>query len=206
MESILLLAGWGLWCALHSFLIANTTTRFFRDRLGPRFRFYRAAYVLFSLGSLLPLALLSARMDRTVILAWDGYARLVPAASLAAAMLLFYAGAKRYDAAQFLGLRQVMTGVSPRTLATENRLDTSGILGVIRHPWYTGTFLLLWSQSLTMLSLQINVLLTLYLVVGTLLEERKLVQEFGENYRDYRKRVSMFFPVKWLLSRLSSSR
>ena len=34
-------------------------------------------------------------------------------------------------------------------------------------------------------------------VVGTLLEERKLVSEFGRQYTDYQQRVSMLLPVKW---------
>jgi hypothetical protein len=43
--------------------------------------------------------------------------------------------------------------------------------------------------------------LSAYLVVGTLLEERKLVIEFGEESRRYQSRVSMFIPVKWLTAR-----
>jgi protein-S-isoprenylcysteine O-methyltransferase Ste14 len=35
-------------------------------------------------------------------------------------------------------------------------------------------------------------------VVGAFLEERKLVRIFGEEYRDYQQKVSMFIPVKWL--------
>jgi len=36
--------------------------------------------------------------------------------------------------------------------------------------------------------------------VGTLLEERKLVHEFGDAYRAHQERVSMFVPLKWLRS------
>lgn len=203
---LLLLAGWGLWCTLHSLLITTAATRYFETLLGPCFRYYRAAYVLFSLGSLLPLILVSNRMDQGVVLAWEGGARLVPALGNTAALSLFLAGAKHYDALQFLGLRQARTGHSPRTLAAGNRLDTTGILSVIRHPWYTATFLLLWSHDLTRLSILINTLLSVYLIVGTLLEERKLAQEFGTEYLDYQTRVSMFIPFKWLLSRRSQTR
>jgi protein-S-isoprenylcysteine O-methyltransferase Ste14 len=45
--------------------------------------------------------------------------------------------------------------------------------------------------------------LTLYIVVGTLLEERKLVHEFGDTYRSYQARVSMFVPLKWIRSRIA---
>jgi protein-S-isoprenylcysteine O-methyltransferase Ste14 len=34
-------------------------------------------------------------------------------------------------------------------------------------------------------------------VVGTILEERKLVAEFGDEYRQYQREVSMLFPWKF---------
>jgi protein-S-isoprenylcysteine O-methyltransferase Ste14 len=40
-------------------------------------------------------------------------------------------------------------------------------------------------------------------VIGTILEERKLVREFGEPYREYQRNVSMFFPYKWLKARIA---
>ena len=52
-------------------------------------------------------------------------------------------------------------------------------------------------------TLIVNSILTIYLVTGTVLEERKLVIECGDNYRDYKERVSMLFPFKWLSSKLS---
>jgi protein-S-isoprenylcysteine O-methyltransferase Ste14 len=45
------------------------------------------------------------------------------------------------------------------------------------------------------------VILSAYLLIGTLLEERKLVLEFGEKYKAYQRQVSMLIPLKWLRSR-----
>jgi beta-lactamase class D len=52
----------------------------------------------------------------------------------------------------------------------------------------------------------VNLVLSAYLVIGTLLEERKLMLEFGKEYRDYQGRVSMFLPIKWLNPRQRKSR
>jgi len=38
----------------------------------------------------------------------------------------------------------------------------------------------------------------LYFFVGSILEERKLLLQYGEKYQEYQKKVSMFFPYKWL--------
>ena len=88
-------------------------------------------------------------------------------------------------------------------MTESGELDTSGVLGVIRHPWYSGVFLLLWASDITLRGLMINLILSAYLVIGTFLEERKLVLEFGDRYREYQRQVSMFIPFKWLKSRLS---
>jgi protein-S-isoprenylcysteine O-methyltransferase Ste14 len=41
-------------------------------------------------------------------------------------------------------------------------------------------------------------------VIGTFLEEQKLVLEFGDQYKVYQRQVSMFIPLKWLGSKLHS--
>jgi len=43
--------------------------------------------------------------------------------------------------------------------------------------------------------LVLNIGLTIYLVVGALYEERKLVREFGETYIDYQQRTPMIIPL-----------
>ena len=40
----------------------------------------------------------------------------------------------------------------------------------------------------------INTVLTLYVIVGTMLEEKKLVLEFGEIYVKYKQEVPMLIP------------
>jgi protein-S-isoprenylcysteine O-methyltransferase Ste14 len=76
---------------------------------------------------------------------------------------------------------------------------------VIRHPWYAGLILLLWARDLDIAGLIVSGVLTVYIFVGTLLEERKLVHEFGDAYREYQRRVSMFVPIKWLGSALDAT-
>ena len=57
---------------------------------------------------------------------------------------------------------------------------------------------LIWAGPLDAPGVLVNVVLTIYLIVGTLLEERKLVVQFGAAYREYQERVSMLFPFKWI--------
>jgi protein-S-isoprenylcysteine O-methyltransferase Ste14 len=45
-------------------------------------------------------------------------------------------------------------------------------------------------------SLVSKLVLSVYIIIGTLLEEQKLIREIGEPYRAYRKKVPMLIPWK----------
>jgi protein-S-isoprenylcysteine O-methyltransferase Ste14 len=47
---------------------------------------------------------------------------------------------------------------------------------------------------MTLNQLTVNIVLTTYLFIGPILEERRLVQEFGAAYEDYRARTPMMIP------------
>ena len=69
---------------------------------------------------------------------------------------------------------------------------------MVRHPWYTGGILLLGVGPKNAAALVTAVVLTVYLILGAYLEERRLVAAFGDEYRRYRREVSMFLPFRWL--------
>lgn len=67
----------------------------------------------------------------------------------------------------------------------------------VRHPLYFFTLIMIWAHPyLTVDRLLFNVLWTLWLVVGSILEERGLVAEFGNEYREYQSKVPMLIPSK----------
>jgi protein-S-isoprenylcysteine O-methyltransferase Ste14 len=66
----------------------------------------------------------------------------------------------------------------------------------VRHPLYFFTLLMIWtSPYLTADRLLFNVLWTAWLVVGSILEERDLVETFGDEYRQYQSEVPMLIPI-----------
>ena len=65
----------------------------------------------------------------------------------------------------------------------------------VRHPLYSLFLVLLWScPDVTADRLLFNGLFTVWIVAGTLLEERDLVDQFGEPYREYQRQVPMLIP------------
>ncbi len=65
----------------------------------------------------------------------------------------------------------------------------------IRHPLYFGIMLGVWSTPIMTVShLCFAVLLSGYIIIGALLEEKDLIRDFGDSYREYQKKTGMFFP------------
>jgi methanethiol S-methyltransferase len=195
---------WAAYCTIHSALISIRVVNFFRRVLGSSYSFYRLFFNAFSLVTLAPLIIYSGspRYQDRMLLVWRGNWRILRYSLIALAAVLIISGARHYSLSQFLGIRQIRSKSSRGAMTETGNIDTAGVLGITRHPWYVAVFFLLWADNLDAAKIVINVVLSVYLVIGTLLEERKLVLEFGEKYREYQQRVSMFIPVKWLKSRL----
>ena len=75
-------------------------------------------------------------------------------------------------------------------------LTTRGVNSYVRHPLYTAMFLMFWGRAFDEAALMTAVWATLYLVIGTRFEERKLLQIYGEDYARYSAAVPRFFPVR----------
>lgn len=191
--------GWVLWCTLHSTLISTTVTDFAKKKLGGSFRFYRLFYNVVSLLTLIPLVYYSHMLREAPIFRWEGPLWIVQVFLLAVSVYLFVAGGRHYSWARFWGISQIKAGSS---VVDKNTFVVSGIHRIIRHPWYLGGILIVWAQELSTSTILVNVVISVYFMIGAVLEERKLVIEFGEEYREYQRTVSMLFPWRWLKARI----
>lgn len=82
----------------------------------------------------------------------------------------------------------------------EHALVTTGPYRWVRHPFYTAGFIGLVGGSLAMANwffLALGGVGVGFLVARTQIEEEKLVERFGDQYRDYSKRVGRFLPRLW---------
>jgi protein-S-isoprenylcysteine O-methyltransferase Ste14 len=199
---LILVVLWIAWCALHSALISLAVTEPLRRRFPGPFRHYRLFYNFFAAATLLPVLAYTFSLQGAVFFRWEGPWRVVQLLLAGSALFFFAAGARRYDFLQFAGLRQLREKKACSVLTDDCSLDTSGILSMVRHPWYAGGILIVWARPLDTAALLTNLVICSYFAVGAFLEERKLKVQFGQDYKDYQQKVSMFFPVKWLRNRL----
>lgn len=191
-ELVLLAALWLAYFALHSLLASLACKRWLaarRPRLMPA---YRLAYNALAVLLLLPPAGLMLAWDGPLLWAWTGpWAWLAHALALLA-LGLFAWSLAGYDGGEFSGLRQWRS----RQAGIEDRatLHLSTLHRFVRHPWYLCALLLIWSRDMDAARLLSALLASGYFILGSRLEERKLIAFHGEAYRRYRARVPGLLP------------
>ena len=78
------------------------------------------------------------------------------------------------------------------------RLATGGLCGLVRHPQYTGLLLGLFGEGVvhwpTVFSVALFPIIVLVYLRLARSEEKRVLAEFGDKYRDYRRRVPAFIP------------
>jgi protein-S-isoprenylcysteine O-methyltransferase Ste14 len=181
-----------IYAAVHSLLASLEAKEWARRNLGPTAdHWYRLAYNAFAAISGLPiLALLYILPDESIYQVPSPWILLTAAGQLIG-ILIIIIGIWQTDLWHFVGIRQIVTGETSDT----QPLVITGLYRWMRHPLYTGGLLLIWLvPTMTVNLLTIFIWLTIYLIVGARLEERRLIDEFGDDYREYQKRVPMLLP------------
>lgn len=128
---------------------------------------------------------------------WDvqqPVARLFLWALFAVGWLLVPAASLMIDHFDLFGLRQVLAHLQNRDSAAQP-FRTPMLYGQVRHPLYLGWFLALWATpTMTVGHLLLAGGLTGYIAIAVIFEERDLVNHFGQEYREYQRRVPRFIP------------
>ncbi|MFH1195811.1 MAG: protein-S-isoprenylcysteine methyltransferase [bacterium] len=183
---------WIGYCALHSFLICTWFTNILSRTLKSYYAFYRLFYVVFSVVLLIPLINYTDGINQEIIIKYEYPWSIVRYVFMYGSLLLFFwAFFFDYDSLSFFGIRQIM---NRNKLVPPGEIKKKGLLGMMRHPMYLALIIFLLSTTLTMVNIIINALLILYVFIGTIIEEKKLVLEFGEAYKKYQNEVPMLIP------------
>jgi protein-S-isoprenylcysteine O-methyltransferase Ste14 len=94
----------------------------------------------------------------------------------------------------FLGLCQLF-GWDMAPQNCQPPLVVRGLYRWVRHPLYFLGLVLIWlTPQMTVNLLTLFAVFSLYLYVGTFFEERRLIGEFGDDYRAYQRRVPRLLP------------
>jgi protein-S-isoprenylcysteine O-methyltransferase Ste14 len=95
---------------------------------------------------------------------------------------------------ELFGVHQVVNNLAGRPMPPF-RFRTPLYYKFLRHPIYLGFIIAFWATpSITVGHLLFAAVTTAYILVGILLEERDLIELFGDEYVRYQERVSMLLP------------
>ena len=153
---------------------------------------YRLAYNLVAMLLLVPPLWLTFWPPTAELWVWRGPWAVLANGLALAALVGFVVSLRSYDTGEFLGLRQWRART--RRVEDQESLHLSVLHRWVRHPWYSLGLVILWTRDMTAALLLSSLLATLYLVIGSRLEERKLLAYHGEAYRRYRQRVPGLVP------------
>lgn len=195
---ILIAAAMVGFAVVHSMTAGMRLKDRLKPLLGERFTegWYRLAYNLFSGLLILPtLALMAALPDQVLYRVGAPWYLLTFGVQVLGILGLLGALFVT-DVWRFAGISQVLAYFSGDPLPLPDEpLQIHGMYKIVRHPLYFFSMLAIWPVPVLTLNILIfNVAATVYFIVGSLVEEQRLIRIHGDAYRQYRRQVSWLIP------------
>ncbi len=184
---ILLLSLWAMYFILHSVLAAEPVKHWFQSSFRISRQAYRIVYNLFNLFGLIGLLWFQIRFVSPPLYEGTTAIIIVGAILTLAGLTIMIQSAREYELSSFLGLSK----------ETNMPLQIKGLHKYMRHPLYSGTLLFFIGICIAVpfyKNWYLLLLMIVYLFIGIWLEERKLIRVFGDQYKEYCKRVKRLIP------------
>ena len=185
MNALYLGVLWLIYYGLHSAMAGGGVKMALRRMLGEKFRYYRTFYSFFAAINFVLLFWFHTMLPSPNVFESGWSIRLLAGVFVLVGTWIASQSLRSYPISFWFVEEQV------------NKLITTGWYAYVRHPMYFGVLLVLLGYFLlfpSVKNLVFVVISILYLIVGSLLEEAKLIDRFAEDYLDYRRRVKMLIP------------
>ncbi|MEN6319434.1 MAG: isoprenylcysteine carboxylmethyltransferase family protein [Syntrophaceae bacterium] len=154
-----------------------------------------AIYSIFS-GIVLVIVVVFWQETSSMVASAEGAFRFVLRLFFAASVAGFYWGIRSLGSFDPFGIRAIVYDLHRKT-PKAMPLTIRGPYRWVRHPLYFFVLIMIWTNpDLTADRLLFNILWTVWIFIGAVLEERDLVSHFGEAYRQYQQKVAMIIPMR----------
>ena len=182
-----------LFFVQHSAMVRQSFRRWLARRIP---RYYLDAVYAIASGIVLLAVVLLWQESKPVLWSATGPAWWLTRAIFVTAVGIGIWGVTSLHGLDTFGLRAILHRFRAAPSAV-SALIVAGPYRWVRHPMYLVVLMMIWAYpEPTVDRLLFNVLWTLWIVIGTVLEERDLCAEFGDEYRDYQRRVPMLLPLR----------
>lgn len=187
-----LAAAWLAYAVVHSALASLAVKRRIEARFPGAARAYRLMFNAVAVVLLVPPLWLTFAWHGPLLWRWSGgWAWLADGLALAA-LAGFVRSMRYYDMKVFAGTAQWRR--RDATASDDGALRLSPLHRYVRHPWYAFALVILWTRDMDAARLTSTICISLYFWLGSLLEERKLLEFHGDAYARYRQRVNGLVP------------
>jgi protein-S-isoprenylcysteine O-methyltransferase Ste14 len=189
---ILTILAVGLYGLFHSILASRSAKKWAESNFGSKAdRFYRLIFNVVGLLTLLPVMAIPLLLPGKNLYHLSGIWLVLATLGQVMAVLFLVYGVLQTDPWQFLGLRQLAN----RFGEDGQHLVVNGLYRCVRHPLYLAGMVFIWLfPFMTTSLLVLNLSLTMYIFIGSIFEERRLLAKFGPAYEAYRERVPRLLP------------
>jgi len=182
----------GLFAVQHSVMARKGFKRWWTQFVSPAVE--RSTYVLFATLALLLLLWQWRPIPNIIWETTDPLAAIALTGLSLVGWVIVLASTFMINHFELFGLHQVVNTMMGRQMGAV-RFKTPMLYKLVRHPIYLGFVIAFWSApTMTAGHLLFAAVTTAYIFVGILLEERDLIDLFGDDYRRYRQRVAMLIP------------
>jgi protein-S-isoprenylcysteine O-methyltransferase Ste14 len=184
---------WFLFCFSHSFFADNRVKKIITTCFSMLPGFYRLLYNCFAIVFLTGIIIFHFRVKSPLVYSQNSFSVILSMLFMSTGLAVMISCIKEY-------FKQHSGFYHQSDLPT---LITEGMHKRVRHPLYSGTFLFvigiafLFPYSKNWLA---SAIIIFYTVVGTIFEERKLILQFGDAYRQYKRTVPKFIPKRSLVN------
>jgi len=177
----------------HSIMIRKTVRKKISEHIGAEY--YAAFYSIVS-GIILIIMILLWQKSSEKIFAVEGLTYWMLRALFFISLAGFYWGITSLRSFDPFGVNEINRKIYNK-LSKPIPLSVNGAYKFMRHPLYFFLLIMIWaSPELTSDRLVFNILWSAWIFVGAMFEERDLISEFGDQYREYQKKVPMIIPYK----------
>ena len=189
-----------LFAATHTWLASRKLKISLAEKIGDRIAFYRLFYNLSSLIFFSAFIALSPKPDLIIYDLQYPFDLITFALQVLSLIGLIWA-VRPIDLKEFIGIAQIERYFSREypveELDEKTELKIVGAFRYVRHPVYLFSILFLgFRPQMSLFYLVTFFCSAVYFYIGSIFEERKLVEVFGDQYREYQSRVPRLFPLK----------
>lgn len=180
---------WILFAVVHSGLASGTAMRLVGNRME---KYYRPVYSLIIIILLVQLVHYHFEASDTIMWRPHWLVKIVAAVMILSGLAAIAVSLWNH-LLSYTGLGQLLG------LEAEQGFEKDGLHQYTRHPLYTGVLFLLWGVFIGYPyknNLISAICFTIYFMIGIFFLERKLVAAYGEEYKEYRRRVPILLRFK----------